>query len=75
MRIMSKKTLSEYYQSLLDQPFELRKKIAKECDVSIATVYRWLRGLGIPDKLKREKVAEIIGKPIEELFPHAEKGE
>lgn len=69
---MDTQTLQEYYQNLIDEPFELREKIAKECDVSIPTAYRWLRGIGMPDKLKREKIAEIIGKPVEELFPNAE---
>jgi len=69
---MSTQTFQEYHQSLIDAPINLKDRIAKECGVSIATVYRWIKGWGMPDKLKKEKIAEIIGKPVEELFPTSE---
>jgi len=37
--------------------------------VAPMTVYRWLAGEIVPEKLKREKVAEITGQPVDELFP------
>jgi transcriptional regulator with XRE-family HTH domain len=65
--------LNEYYKQLQDQPSpqrEFRQKIAKECGVSEMTVFRWLSGEVVPEKLKREKVAEITGLTVEELFPN-----
>lgn len=70
---MNKQTLQEYNKDLTNAPINLRDRIAKECDVTMPAVYRWLKGWSIPDKLKREKIAEIIGKPVEELFPNIEK--
>ena len=64
-----KKNLKEYYESLGNPQKELREKIAAECGVSLATVFRWLNGEVIPDKLKREKIGEITGLKEAELFP------
>ena len=64
--------LNDYYKQLRDQPApqrEFREKIAAACGVSEMTVYRWLSGEIVPEKLKREKIAEITGLPVEELFP------
>lgn len=63
----------EYYETLRKQPVpcdDLRKRIAEGCGVSEKTIYRWLTGEVIPDKLKREKIAEIIGQPVDVLFPN-----
>jgi len=65
--------LTELYKQLRDQPTpqrEFRAKIATECGVSEMTVYRWLSGEIIPDKLKREKVADVTGISVNDLFPN-----
>ena len=63
--------LTELYkqQNLSSPQRELREKIARECGVSEMAVYRWLSGEIVPEKLKREKIAEITGLSVEELFP------
>lgn len=64
--------LKEYYQDLGKQSSpqqEFRKKVARECGVTELTVYRWLSGEMIPHKLKQEKIAELTGVPVDELFP------
>jgi|GEM_PF-553159 Helix-turn-helix. len=43
-------------------------KIAEECGVNLSTVYKWVNGQSVPDKLKREKIASLTGKTVEELF-------
>ena len=58
---MSKLTLKGYYETLGNPQKNLRERIATECGVTTATVFRWLSGEIVPDKLKREKIAEIIG--------------
>lgn len=65
-------TLKDYYNNLpeMDAPkANFRRTLASECGVAPMTVFRWLAGDVIPDKLKREKVAEITGQPVNELFP------
>lgn len=68
-------TLKELYDSLsyereiVSQRKKLRKKIEETCYVSDATVYRWVSGEIIPDRLAQMKIAEITGKPVNELFP------
>ena len=71
---MKKCPLKDYYDSLAveDPRVQLRNKLAKECGVTIMTVYRWINGEIIPDKLKREKISEIVGIAVDELFPEAE---
>lgn len=63
--------LKEFYSDLQNQPTpqkEFRDKIASACGVTEMTVYRWLSGEIIPEKLKREKIAELTGLPVDELF-------
>lgn len=65
--------LKEYYESLPERVTpkkEFRDKIAKECGVTEMTVFRWLKGEVVPDKLKREKLAELTGESIDALFPN-----
>lgn len=66
-------TLKDYYEKLPDwhsaPKIQFRDQLVKECGVSVMTVYRWFSGECVPDKLKREKVAELTGIPVEELFP------
>lgn len=64
--------LREYYEELKakDVPAdEFRKKIASACGVSEKSVYRWLSGEIVPDKLKRKAIALIAEKKEEDLFP------
>lgn len=63
--------LKEYYEKLSDvsPKAAFRRRIMKECDVDRSTIHRWFQGEIIPEKLKREKIAEIAGKKVEELFP------
>lgn len=49
---------------------EFRAQIAAACGVAPSTVMRWVSGEIIPEKLKREKVSEIIGLPVEDLWPN-----
>lgn len=65
-------TLKEFYQNLPERnapKADFRRLLASECGVAPMTVYRWLAGEIVPEKLKREKVAEITGQPVDELFP------
>lgn len=64
--------LKEYYESLPERVVpkkEFRERIASACGVTEMTVFRWLRGEIKPEKLKREKIAEIVRMPVVELFP------
>lgn len=71
-------TLKNYYQSLkFERPKSpqtlLIEKIAEECDVTTQTAHRWVLGYVTPAKLYRLKIAEITGKPVNELFPNEEE--
>lgn len=63
--------LFELYDSLGDKTpkTEFREKLTRECGVAEMTLYRWLNGTVTPDKLKREKIAQVTGISVEELFP------
>ena len=70
--------LKDCYESLGKPQKTLRERIAEECGVTAATVFRWLAGEVIPDKLKRERVVEIVsdfipGVTEETLFPGCNK--
>ena len=68
-------TLREHYDKLvaLKTPAqEFREGVAEACGVTEKTVYSWLSGEIIPEKLKREKIAELTGIPADELFPARE---
>lgn len=64
-----KMTFKGYYSSLTDLPIKLRDKIISECGTSIPTFYRWVSGDNVPSKSDREKIASILGRPVNELFP------
>ncbi len=75
-RLMETKKLSlkDCYESLGKPQKALRERIAEECGVSAATVFRWLSGEVVPDKLKRERIVIIVSDLIpgikeEDLFP------
>jgi transcriptional regulator with XRE-family HTH domain len=49
---------------------EFRAQIAAACGVAPSTVMRWVSGEIIPEKLKREKVSELLDISVEELWPN-----
>lgn len=49
---------------------DFREKIAVACGVAPSTVIRWVSGEIIPEKLKREKVSELLDISVEELWPN-----
>lgn len=62
--------LKEYYESLRNHQMKFRMKIQNDCGVTATSVYRWVTGDVIPgSKLVRDKIAEITGIPVDELFP------
>jgi Helix-turn-helix. len=68
-------TLQEHYSQIGNNPSPkraFRTMIAEACGVTELTVYRWLSGEIIPEKLKKEKIAELTGIPVEQLFPTQE---
>lgn len=71
--IMENMTLSCYYEDLGKAQVNFRKKIQEECGVSLATASRWVNGKITPRKSDREKIAGIVGRPVEELFPILEE--
>lgn len=56
-----KKPLSDYK--------ELKERILKECEISEATLNRWLKDDSQVPKVYREKIAQIFNCPVTELFP------
>ncbi|MCD7973407.1 MAG: helix-turn-helix domain-containing protein [Candidatus Azobacteroides sp.] len=69
---MKKKTINlKSYLESIDFPnpkYEMIKKIAQQCGVRKGSVYRWISGKVVPDKLKQEKISELTGIPVENLF-------
>lgn len=59
----------DYIQSLPNERFEVQNKIKKECNVSLQTLCRWIRGLNRPTAENRKKIAQILGRDEIELFP------
>lgn len=66
------KGLSEEERIIRTPKQEFREKIASACGVAPSTVMRWISGEITPDKLKREKVSEVLNIPVEELWPNLE---
>lgn len=73
----TKMALMDYYNKLSDvsPKAAFRRRVMNECDVDRTTVHRWFSDDIIPDKLKREKIAEIAGVKVEELFPTSTSNE
>lgn len=70
--------LKDYYEKLGQRSTprkEFRSRVATECGVAEMTVFRWISGEVIPDKLKQEKIAEIAGVPSDLLFPQQKEVE
>ena len=64
--------ITDLYRELSDTPLKLRDRIAEECGASTATVYRWLNGTTVPRKSDREKIANMLNRPVSELWPEKE---
>lgn len=66
-------TLKEYYQALEHRPMtpkqQLRKRLMDAFGVTEMTISRWVGG-DIPPKDKWDKISEITGIPVEELFAY-----
>lgn len=62
----------DYISKLSDQRTTERtlmiERIAKECGVHTSSIYKWMNGKVKPDKLKMQKVSEITGISVDELF-------
>lgn len=69
MQKQEKMTFSEFMKSLPNERQDAILKLKDECRVTLSTVYRWVNGSSIPDKLKRKVIADTLGKPEKELFP------
>jgi len=60
-----------YYETLLSmQKTELIKSILKVTNRAQPTFHYWIRNKRIPDILVRQKIAEILQKDINQLFPN-----
>ncbi len=69
-------TLKEFYQNIPKNRApraEFRRRLAGECKVSVMTIYRWLSGDVTPGALERDKISEITGIPVDDLFPNKSK--
>lgn len=63
-------TLDKWYNSLpANQQTAIRDAIAERCDISIKTVYNWVRGEQIPKKPYRDIIIDIAKVDIN--FTHA----
>lgn len=45
------------------------KLLMEKTQTSESVVYRWLSGQITPPPIKQRIIAEVLGRPIEELFP------
>lgn len=67
-------TLKEFYQTLEHRPMtpkqQLRKNLMDAFGVTEMTISRWVGG-DIPPKDKWDKIADIVGIPVGELFADA----
>ena len=76
---VKKLPLKEYYNSLpfakkqvvvISKPREeLAQAIANACGKSLMTAKRWIYGYSKPCPAEREKIASLLGCPLESLFP------
>lgn len=67
-------TFAEFYERIkAKQPtLEFRERVANACGVTTNAVSRWLAGTTVPDKLKKEKISELLEIPVDVLFPDKE---
>ena len=64
---------SQYYQNISNktEKRKFRNKIIDACMIQHPTFYGWLTRKRIPP-LAQKIIAEIIGRPVDELFPEEE---
>lgn len=80
---VKKLPLREYYNSLpfakkqvvaISKPREeLAQAIADACGKSLMTAKRWIYGYSKPCPAEKEKIAAMLGCPLECLFPKEEE--
>lgn len=76
---LKKLPLKEYYNSLpfakkhvvvISKPREeLASAIAESCGKSLMTAKRWIYGYSNPCPAEKEKIAELLGTSVDNLFP------
>lgn len=69
-------TLQEEYQNEKKKPTPGAKfimKIAEAAKVKDSAAQQWVTGARMPRALAREKIAEVLGKPVCELFPQVKE--
>ncbi len=66
----------EIVMALPNERTEMILRIANATCSTTVTVYRWLSGRVEVPPVKRQIIAEVMGRPMEELFPSipAKKG-
>lgn len=65
-------TFKELYQQTKEQPSPAQVFIREIADATCreeSTVRQWLSGTQVPNAKAKERIAEILGKPVGELFP------
>ncbi|MBD5172882.1 MAG: hypothetical protein HDT02_06680 [Bacteroidales bacterium] len=67
-------TLKEFYLIEKQKPTPAQQLVSKIADATCreeATVRQWLSGVQLPNQKARERIAQIVGLPVDELFPTA----
>lgn len=75
---MMTKTFRELYRAELKKPTPASVFISRVAEATMRkenTVRMWLAGRQQPDKLAKEKIAELLGVDADGLFPAAEDNE
>lgn len=65
-------TLKEFYLIEKEKPTPAQILVRKIADATCreeTTVRQWLSGIQLPNMKARERIADIIGLPADELFP------
>lgn len=68
-------TFKELYQQTKEQPSPAQVFIREIADATCreeSTVRQWLSGTQVPNAKAKERIAEILDKPVSELFPPEE---
>lgn len=69
-------TLQELYQQEKKKPTPGAKfiaKIAEAAKVKESAAQQWVTGARMPRALAREKISEVLGNPVCELFPQVKE--
>lgn len=62
-----------FYFSLTGQKaFEIREQILTECEISYQVFYNWVSGRSKIKEPKRSKIAQVVGRAQNQLFPICE---